>query len=104
MTTETVLYMLTGAAVIYLLRVLPLTLLRKPIRNRYIRSFLYYVPYATLSVMTFPAVLGATGSVISATAGFAVALLISWFDGNLFRVAAGACFTVLGVEIILQLL
>lgn len=59
------------AAVTYLIRMLPLTLIRRKITNRTLRSFLYYVPYATLSAMTFPAILTATGSAISAALGFA---------------------------------
>ena len=69
------LYILVMAGVTYLIRVLPLTLIRKEIKNTYIRSFLYYVPYVTLSVMTFPAILTATASVWSAV--FALVFVVS---------------------------
>lgn len=88
------LYILTGAAVIYLIRVLPLTLIRKEIRNPFIKSFLYYVPYVTLAVMTFPAILSATGNPITAWAGFLTGVVIAYVDGNLFKVAIGACLAV----------
>ena len=58
-------YILLMAATVFIIRVLPLTLIRKPIQNLFIRSFLYYVPYVTLSVMTFPAIVRATASPIS---------------------------------------
>ncbi len=88
------LYILIAALVIYLIRMLPLTLIRHEIRNKYIRSFLYYVPYVTLAVMTFPAILYSTGNMVSAWAGFAAGLIIAYVDGNLFRVALGACAAV----------
>ena len=86
---------------IYAVRALPLTLLRKEIRSRFIRSFLYYVPYVSLSVMTFPAILSATGSFWSGLAGFAAAVMIAWIDGNLFRVSIGACIAVYVAELFL---
>lgn len=94
-------YLLVAAAVTYFIRALPMTLIRKNIQNKYIRSFLYYVPYVTLAVMTFPAILTATASVISAAAGFLVAVLIAYFDGNLFKVAMGGCVAVFLVELFL---
>ena len=78
-------YILVMGIVTYLIRVLPLTLIRREIKNRFIRSFLYYVPYVTLAVMTFPAILDATGSTASALAAFIAAILIAWFGGSLFR-------------------
>ena len=63
-------YILIMAGVTYLIRVLPLTLIRQEIKNQFIRSFLYYVPYVTLSVMTFPAILNATNSQVSSLSGF----------------------------------
>lgn len=86
---------------IYAVRALPLTLLRKEIKNRFIRSFLYYVPYVSLSVMTFPAILKATGDVRSGAAGLAAAVILAWVDGNLFRVSIGACLVVYLAEMIL---
>ena len=78
MRVEVFLYILVMAAVTYLIRMLPLTLIRRKITNRTLRSFLYYVPYATLSAMTFPAILTATGSAISAALGFAAALILAF--------------------------
>ena len=84
---------------IYAVRALPLTLLRKEIQSPFIRSFLYYVPYVSLSVMTFPAILSATASFWSGLAGFVAAVLLAWVDGNLFRVSIGACIVVYLVEL-----
>lgn len=93
------LYIFVMAAVTYLIRVLPLTLIRKKIENQFIKSFLHYVPYVTLAVMIFPAILDATGSTWSALIGFIVALLLSYFGGNLFQVAIFACLSVFIVEL-----
>lgn len=86
---------------IYAVRALPLTLLRKEIKSTFIRSFLYYVPYVSLSVMTFPAILSATADVRSGLAGFLAAVALAWADGNLFRVSIGACAAVYLVELFL---
>lgn len=86
---------------IYAVRALPLTLLKKEIKSTFIRSFLYYVPYVSLSVMTFPAILSATSDVRSGLAGFAAASILAWVDGNLFRVSIGACAAVYLVELFL---
>lgn len=91
-------YILVMAVVTYLIRVLPLTLIRKEIKSPFIRSFLYYVPYVTLAVMTFPAILDATGSPISGLAALIVAMLIAWFGGSLFQVAVIACAVVFVLE------
>ena len=88
----------------YLVRVLPLVLLRKEIKNVYIRSFLHYVPYVTLSAMTFPAIITATGNPISGIAGMLVAIIIAYVSGNLFKVSVGACIAVYVVEFIMGLL
>jgi len=101
MTNNIYLYILVMAAVTYCIRLLPLTLLRKPIRNRFIRSFLYYMPYVTLSVMTFPAILSATGNPVSSAVGFLAAVIIAWVDGNLFRVSLGACAAALLSQLLL---
>ncbi|MDD6183625.1 MAG: AzlD domain-containing protein [Lachnospiraceae bacterium] len=92
-------YILVMAVVTYLIRVLPLTLIRKEIKSPFIRSFLYYVPYVTLAVMTFPAILDATGSPISGLAALIVAMLIAWFGGSLFQVAVIACAVVFVLEL-----
>ena len=98
---NTYMYIFIMFAVTYAIRVLPMTRIRKEIKNTFIKSFLYYVPYVTLAVMTFPAILTATASVISAAVGFGVALLIAYFDGNLFKVAMGGCVAVFLVELFL---
>lgn len=95
------LHIFVMAAVTYLIRVLPLTLIRKPIKNRTIRSFLYYVPYVTLAVMTFPSILTATASVYSAAAGLLTALILAYFGASLFKVAVGACGIVFFLELFL---
>ena len=87
------------AIVTYLIRALPLTLIRKEIKSKFIRSFLYYVPYATLAAMTFPAILSATDSVISATAGFVVALVLAFNKKSLLTVAGFACAAAFIVEL-----
>ena len=92
------LYILVMAGVTYLIRALPLTLIRRQIKSRFIRSFLYYVPYATLAAMTFPAILYSTASVISAAAGFAVALILSLRGKSLIVVALAACAVVFILE------
>lgn len=101
MTRNVYLYLIAAAITLYAIRALPMTLIRKDIKSPFIRSFLYYVPYVTLSVMTFPAILSATGSRISAWVGFLAALLIAYIDGNLFRVAIGACAAVYVMELFL---
>ena len=95
------LYIAVMAIVTYLIRVLPLTLIKQEIKNPFIRSFLYYVPYVTLSVMTFPAILSATQNLWSALAGFAIAILVAWKGGSLIKVSAAACVAVFLVELIL---
>lgn len=87
-------YLLVAAATIYLIRVLPMTLIRRDIKNRFIRSFLFYVPYVTLAVMTFPSILSATGSPVSAWAAFLAGLVLAYVDGSLFRVAICSCVIV----------
>ena len=95
-------YILVMAAVTYLIRMLPLALSRKEITSPFIRSFLYYVPYACLAAMTFPAILFATDSVISAAVGFIVALIAAYKEKSLLTVALFACAAVFIVERILE--
>lgn len=92
---------LTAFAVSYLIRVLPLTLIRKPIKNRFIKSFLFYVPYVTLSVMTFPAIVEATQSPIAGIIALVVGIIISFFGAGLFPVACVCCVVVFIAEMIL---
>lgn len=95
------LYIIVMALVTYLIRMIPLTVFRKKITNQFIRSFLYYVPYACLTAMTIPAVFYATGSLWSALAGVAMAVILACFRRSLVTVAAGACLAVFIVEQIL---
>ena len=95
------LYIIVMALVTYLIRMIPLTVFRKKINNQFIRSFLYYVPYACLTAMTIPAVFYATDSLWSALAGVAVAVILACFRRSLVTVAAGACLAVFIVEQIL---
>jgi len=94
-------YIFIMAATIYLIRLLPLTLIRKQIRNRTIRSFLYYVPYVTLAVMTFPAILEATDSIWSGLAALVVGVILAYLGAGLFGVAISTCVVVYLVEILL---
>lgn len=92
-------YIFAMAAVTYLIRVLPLTLIRTEIKNQTLRSFLYYVPYVTLSVMTFPAILDATQSIVSGVAALVAALLLAWYGQSLFKVAVLSCVVVFVLEL-----
>ena len=87
-------YILVMAGVTYLIRALPLTLIRKPIRSRFVRSFLYYVPYLTLAVMTFPAIMDATGSPLAGAIAMAVGCAAAWCGAGLFPVAVICCVLV----------
>ena len=88
----------TAFGVSYLIRVLPLTLIRKPIKNRFIRSFLYYVPYVTLAVMTFPAIIEATQSPIAGIIALGVGIILSLVGAGLFPVACACCIVVFIAE------
>lgn len=84
-------YVLVMAGVTYFIRMLPLAAIRGKVKSRFLQSFLFYVPYAVLGAMTFPAVFGSTGNVISALAGTAAALALGWMNKGLLTVAAVAC-------------
>ena len=99
MTQNVYIYIFIMAAVTYAIRVLPLTLIRKPINNQFIQSFLYYVPYVTLAVMTFPAIIHATQSPISGAIALIIGMLVAWFGFDLFKVAITCCGTVLLIEL-----
>jgi len=101
MTNKIYIYIIVMAAVTYAVRVLPLTLIRKQLKNKFIRSFLYYVPYVTLSVMTFPAIVNATQSPISGAFALIVGIAAAWFGFDLFKVALTCCGTVLILEMFL---
>ena len=94
-------YILLMAGVTYLIRVLPLTLIRREIKNVFLRSFLYYVPYVTLAVMTFPAILSATQSTWSALAALVCGILLAWFGAGLLPVSVLCCIVVFVTEIFL---
>lgn len=98
---DTFLYIAVMASVTYLIRVLPLTLIRKDVRNVTVRSFLYYVPYVTLSVMTFPAIVDSTGSQISGFSALVAAMGLAWFGASLFSVSVAACALVFIMELFL---
>ena len=95
------LYIFIAFAVIYAIRVLPLTLIRKPLRSRFLRSFLYYVPYVTLAVMTFPAIVEATQVPLAGVAALIAGAAVAFFGGSLLTVAATCCGVVFLLEWIL---
>lgn len=96
-----ILYILVMAAVTFLIRALPLTLIRKPIKSRFLRSFLFYVPYVTLAVMTFPDILHATDSVWSGLLALVAGVALAWSGQGLFVVAVASCVVVLISELFL---
>ena len=99
--SKTYIYIFIMAVVIYLIRLLPLTFIRKKITNKTFRSFLYYVPYVTLTVMTFPAIINATGSIWSGIAALVAGAVLAYIGAGLFGVAVCSCLVVFIIEIIL---
>ena len=97
-------YIFVMEGVTYLIRMLPLTLIQKKITNVYLKSFLYYIPYACLAAMTFPAILYATESVISAMAGFIAAILLALRKKSLVTVALFSCTVVFVTEWLLEMI
>lgn len=96
---NTIIYILVSFVTVYLIRALPLTLIKKPITNRYIRSFLYYVPYVTLAVMTFPAIIESTISPFAGTCALIVGIICAWCNKGLPFVAGACSLTVLILEL-----
>jgi branched-subunit amino acid transport protein len=94
-------YIAVMSAVTLGTRILPLTLICRPITNRFLRSFLFYVPYVTLAVMTFPAILSATDSPLAGAAALAVGIGAAWMGASLPQVAAGSCVVVFVLELLL---
>ena len=94
-------YIMIMAATTFLIRALPLTLIRKQINNKFIRSFLYYVPYVTLSVMTFPAIIEATQVPVAGLAALIGGIAAAWKKISMFVVAIICCAIVLVIELIL---
>ena len=101
MTHNTWIYIAVMSAVTLSVKILPLTLIRKPIKNRFIRSFLYYVPYVTLAVMTFPAIVQATDTPVAGAVALVAGIITAWYGASLFQVAATCCVLVLVIELIL---
>ena len=97
------LYIFTMALTTYLIRVLPLTIFRKPIKSRFLRSFLHYVPYCCLTAMTFPAILSSTASIISGAAALIVAVLLAYRGKSLLTVALSASAAVMLTEWVMKL-
>ena len=98
MTHNAYIYIIVMALATCLCRVLPLTLIRRPIENTFFNSFLYYVPYVTLAVMTFPAIIDATQSPAAGAAALAAGIIATWFGASLYHVAIACCVVVLITE------
>lgn len=98
---EFLIYLLVMAGVTYLIRMIPMVVFKERIKNRFVVSFLYYVPYAVLSAMVFPAIFYVSGNITSAAVGFAVAVLVSFFGKSLVTVALCSCTAVLVSELII---
>ena len=94
-------YLFVMSAVTIAIRLVPLTLIRGQVRNQFLRSFLYYVPYVTLAVMTFPAILSATQTPVSGALAFAAGIALAWYGASLFKVSAACCVIVFAVELVL---
>ena len=97
-------YILVMATTTYFIRVLPLTLLKKPIENRFLKSFLHYVPTACLTAMTFPAIVLATENMVSGAIGLAVGVLLALKRKSLIVVAVASCVAVFLTEQLIKLL
>lgn len=95
------LYLLVMAVVIYAIRALPMTLIRRPIKSQFIQSFLYYVPYVTLAVMTFPAIVNATQHPLAGALALAVGVVAAWLGAGLMPVAVLCCAAVFFSELLL---
>ena len=94
-------YLLVMAGVTYLVRMIPMVLIKEKIKNKYILSFLHYIPYSVLAVMTIPAIFHATGNPIPAIAGFIAAVILAYKGKSLVQVAAAACIMVLLISLII---
>lgn len=103
MNGNALIYIFVAALVSFLIRVLPLTLIRRQITNPFLRSFLYYVPYVTLAVMTFPAIVWAAQFPVAGLAALLVGVVLAWRSAGLFPVAVCCCVSVFAVEFLLNL-
>lgn len=101
MNKEFWIYLLILAGSTYLIRAVPFAAVQKKITNRFVRSFLYYIPYTVLAAMTFPAALYATGNIFAAAAGLFVAVIFAVTEKGLTVVAVASCVTVFAVELII---
>lgn len=101
MTRNVYIYIFIMAGVSYLIRTLPLTLIRREIKSTFLKSFLYYVPYVTLAVMTFPAIVEATNSHIAGALALLVGIVVAWCGRSLLTVAVMCCLTVFVAELFL---
>lgn len=102
MQTNIYLYILVMALSTWVMRVAASFIMRKPIKNMFIQSFLYYVPYVTLAVMTFPAIVEATGTPVSGAAALVIGIFAAWFGASLFKVAVFCCLTVFVLELFIH--
>lgn len=102
MTRNIYVYLAVMAGVTFAIRVLPLTLIRRQITNRFLRSFLYYVPYVTLAVMTFPAILDATQTPVAGALALAAGIALAWRGASLFKVSASCCVVVFLAELLMR--
>ena len=93
-------YLFVMALVTYLVRMIPLVLVKKRIKNKFLLSFLHYIPYAVLSAMTIPSIFYSTSDNLSAWAGFLVAVVLAYFEKSLLKVAVSSCAVVLLIELI----
>mgnify|MGYP002624688863 CR=1 FL=1 len=98
---RTVIYILIMIAVTYMCKALPLTMIRRRIKSTFIKSFLYYVPYVTLAVMTVPAIINATQSPAAGAAALVIGIILAWTTGNLFIVASSCAVAVFVAELFL---
>lgn len=93
-------YILGMCLITAVIRILPLLVLRRPIQNKFLKSFFYYVPYVTLSVMTFPAIVNATASPVAGAAALVAGIVLAWIGANMITVSAACCVVVFILELI----
>ena len=98
------LYIFVMAFTTWCMRVIPSLVMKKPIQNRFVQSFLYYVPYVTLAVMTFPAIVQATDEPLAGAAALIVGVIAAWLGADLIYVAAACCVTVFVLELIIGMM
>lgn len=97
-------YVFIMAAVTYLIRMIPMVVFKNKINNAFVKSFLFYVPYAVLGTMTFPQIFNATSSIISATVGTIIAIILAIREKGLLNVALSACFSVYITEFAMRIM